>query len=313
MQKTYLGTVNIGGSEAFTKFTKNLCKTLKAESNDISVVEMIKLSERVDKVDETSKIVRQDKTRQDKTRQDKTIVVGCLDGAYESVNRVYASDGVSPTINTYGGGNREAKILEVMKINKDDSFTTIDGGGTQQIKIVETKQLGHLEKGTGKHQSNIVYDINGTSPCICAGMGVKQQPTMIVEEEKLCCAMRGRNPDNPSDRSAGIPTEQRLELQEDNICNCLTSVQKDSLVLEIKSRIDEKYHPFIYEIDGEYYLIRIRKLTPIETWRLMDFSDEDFEKAQAVNSNTQLYKQSGNSIVKAVLMAIFKKLIESED
>ena len=54
---------------------------------------------------------------------------------------------------------------------------------------------------------------------------------------------------------------------------------------------------------------RIRKLTPRECWRLMDFSDEDFEKAEDVNSNTQLYKQAGNSIVKNVLIAIFGQMI----
>lgn len=54
---------------------------------------------------------------------------------------------------------------------------------------------------------------------------------------------------------------------------------------------------------------RIRKLTPKECWRLMDFTDEDFYKAESVNSNTQLYKQAGNSIVKAVLMAIFKQIL----
>lgn len=54
---------------------------------------------------------------------------------------------------------------------------------------------------------------------------------------------------------------------------------------------------------------RIRKLTPKECWRLMGFSDEDFAKAEKVNSNTQLYKQAGNSIVVDVLMAIFKELL----
>lgn len=52
----------------------------------------------------------------------------------------------------------------------------------------------------------------------------------------------------------------------------------------------------------------IRKLTPKECFRLMNFSDEDFEKAKAVNSNSQLYKQAGNSIVRAVLIAIFSQL-----
>src|SRR5699024_1494520 len=53
---------------------------------------------------------------------------------------------------------------------------------------------------------------------------------------------------------------------------------------------------------------RIRKLTPLECWRLMDVTDEDFYKAQAVNSNSQLYKQAGNSIVVAVLEAIFRNM-----
>lgn len=67
---------------------------------------------------------------------------------------------------------------------------------------------------------------------------------------------------------------------------------------------------WVWEIDGNKYLIRIRKLTPRECWRLMDFSDEDFDKAQSVNSNTQLYKQAGNSIVKNIMCEVFKQLIE---
>jgi DNA (cytosine-5)-methyltransferase 1 len=54
--------------------------------------------------------------------------------------------------------------------------------------------------------------------------------------------------------------------------------------------------------------LRIRKLTPRECWRLMGFDDEDFLKAEKVCSNSQLYKQAGNSIVVNVLMAIFKEL-----
>ncbi len=54
--------------------------------------------------------------------------------------------------------------------------------------------------------------------------------------------------------------------------------------------------------------LRIRKLTPKECWRLMGFSDDVFEKAEKVNSNAQLYKQAGNSIVVDVLYKIFKNL-----
>lgn len=54
---------------------------------------------------------------------------------------------------------------------------------------------------------------------------------------------------------------------------------------------------------------RIRKLTPLECWRLMGFDDEDFRKAEAVNSNSQLYKQAGNSIVVNVLERILRNLL----
>jgi site-specific DNA-cytosine methylase len=56
--------------------------------------------------------------------------------------------------------------------------------------------------------------------------------------------------------------------------------------------------------------LRIRKLTPLETWRLMGFDDSDFHKAELVNSNTQLYKQAGNSIVVDVLEYILKQLFK---
>lgn len=70
--------------------------------------------------------------------------------------------------------------------------------------------------------------------------------------------------------------------------------------------------------EGEGTLIRkedlaIRKLTPQECWRLMDFTDEGFKKAQAVNSNTQLYKQAGNAIVTNCLVALFGQMIPGHE
>lgn len=57
--------------------------------------------------------------------------------------------------------------------------------------------------------------------------------------------------------------------------------------------------------------MRIRKITPKECWRLQGFDDIDFEKAEAVNSNTQLYKQAGNSICVPVIEHIYKELMVS--
>jgi len=69
----------------------------------------------------------------------------------------------------------------------------------------------------------------------------------------------------------------------------------------------------ITSINTDYMVgngIRIRKLTPRETWRLMGFDDEDFDKAAEVCSDTRLYSQAGNSIVVNVLEAIFRQMLK---
>lgn len=186
------------------------------------------------------------------------------------------------------------------------------------VMEMEERRLGNIYGFDGGNYAGNVYDDKALSPTIRTYQGGNQQP-MIV-------AMRGRNPDNPSDRTAGSPTEQRLEPNSQGICNTLTSVQKDKMVLEnvcINDRGFSEKQPQISigtaptlrtETQGNLPKIvenqyRIRKLTPLECWRLMGFSDEDFRKAEEVNSNTQLYKQAGNSIVKDVLMAIFSQMM----
>lgn len=150
-------------------------------------------------------------------------------------------------------------------------------------------------------------------------------------QNKYIVAMRGRNPDRPTDRTAGLPTEQRLEMNKEGLVNTLTTVQKDNLLLEKKiqkvgqiSNGGSQYGTAISEnglcstlaagthgyanncIKNNY---RIRKLTPRECWRLMGYTDKDFEKAKAAGiSNSQLYKEAGNAIVKQVLMAIFSQM-----
>lgn len=74
---------------------------------------------------------------------------------------------------------------------------------------------------------------------------------------------------------------------------------------ELSQCLTEPHHNSQRLFDG----LRIRKLTPKECWRLMGFSDEDFDEAAKLNSDTQLYKQAGNSIVVNVLEAIFINLL----
>lgn len=92
-------------------------------------------------------------------------------------------------------------------------------------------------------------------------------------------------------------------------CPAIQANEKEVLYMEDEKIIQNKdeIHKVGVEIDGKIY--RIRKLTERECWRLMSFSDEDFDKAANVNSRTQLYKQAGNSIVVNVLMAIFGQMI----
>lgn len=104
-------------------------------------------------------------------------------------------------------------------------------------------------------------------------------------------------------------TRRGRTVENGKICPALTTENIPS-VIELG---DERFYNFLYEIDGEIYLIRIRKLIPLECWRLMGFSDEDFHKAEKTNSSTQLYKQAGNSIVKNCLIAIFGQMWEGKE
>lgn len=73
--------------------------------------------------------------------------------------------------------------------------------------------------------------VNGISSAITSNYGHRECDTYLAEP--VVCAYRGRNPDNPGDRRSGIPTTQRLELG-GCIANCVTTVEKDSLLAEPK-------------------------------------------------------------------------------
>jgi DNA (cytosine-5)-methyltransferase 1 len=88
------------------------------------------------------------------------------------------------------------------------------------------------------------------------------------------------------------------------------NIRKDDLSSTITTRVNDSNNTFIATLEeNSDFNLRIRKLTPKECWRLMGFDDTDFEKAEKLNSATQLYKQAGNSIVVNVLESIFKNLL----
>lgn len=210
-------------------------------------------------------------------------------------------------MSTMQGGNQEPKILEEQipcKLNKmpEGHLDSLDNAKICDIDTPTASTVtARYYKGIGAHKDNM----------------------RIV-------AMRGRNPDNPSDRTTGSPTEQRLEVNTQGTSNCLTSVQKDNLLLEnniqkvgqissngsqcgtvisdngISANLVAGTHGYANSHIATKY--RIRKLTPRECGRLMGVSDEDIDKMEAVNSNMQLYKQFGNSIVVDVMCAMFRNL-----
>ena len=212
------------------------------------------------------------------------------------------------------------------------SLVATDYKQPKQILESTIKQVGNIDLGNNE-SNNRVYSPDGLSPTLNTMQGDHRQPKII---EPVICASRGRNPNNPSSRKAGEHTEQRLEVNTSGCSNTLTTVQKDNYVIEPKlvGGIGEKNfgkqyrqgnrvydsnaiamcltaHP-VGNAGGNSYLystndFRIRKLTPRECWRLMGFKDKYFDGVQGV-SNTQLYKQAGNSIVVDVLRAIFREL-----
>ena len=146
------------------------------------------------------------------------------------------------------------------------------------------------------------------------------------------CAVRGRD-----------DGRQHLEVRDDGVMNTVTSVNKDSLVQELK--VLNKDQPQGYRIydsqnggvsctlqgeagglgakTGLYAVeddmdksvelpdgrkVRIRKLTPRECFRLQGFPDEYFDRAASVNSDSQLYKQAGNAVTVNVVYEIARRL-----
>ena len=240
-------------------------------------------------------------------------IFGFTGGNY--AGNVYSKDHLSPTLNTMQGGYKQPMIVEA-----------------NSIRMVRTEQGKALRKQYENHE--IHHGFNEHREPELRKDGVTNTLSTVQKDNYICVAMRGRNPTNPSDRTPGIETEQRLEPNTHGTCNTLTSVQKDNLVMESINKVGQissdnsQYGTVLSEnglcstlqagthgyanncIQTQY---RIRKLTPRECWRLMDFTDEDFEKAAQVNSNTQLYKQAGNSIIRNVLVAILGQLIEGKE
>lgn len=130
------------------------------------------------------------------------------------------------------------------------------------------------------HQAGSIYDKEGLSPTLSTMNGGNRQPLIDESYAKKINVLGNYMPSGH---------------------NASRIVDSNGIAPTVKEN-----HGTVTETNVN---LRIRKLTPKECWRLMGFSDEDFDNAKATGlSNTQLYKQAGNSIVVPVLEKIFRNL-----
>ena len=185
------------------------------------------------------------------------------------------------------------------------------GFGNQRSNAVI--QIGNIVDTTNcswdNPQRGRIYSSDGISPTLNTMQGGGLEPKIVIEQD-----LKMFNPYNKSEIKNVAPTQTT---------GCGSTTTSSSVCIVQLARGNNKggckqIAPTITSSSYEHnnFLaesLRVRKLTPKECWRLMGFDDEDFEKAKASGvSNSQLYKQAGNSIVVNVLEDIFVNFMEWE-
>lgn len=192
------------------------------------------------------------------------------------------------------------------------------------VKCVQVGQIYGTEREPNP-QAGRIYDSQGLSPTVDSCSGGNRMPKIIVrepnkkgyDEATIGDTINIEQPNSKTRRGrVGHGVAQTIM----TACHQVV-VEAERTPLKFLGRNGKK-------TDGDYAFcvdtsntggvketysdgsLRIRKLTPKECWRLMAFDDSDFEKAEKVNSNSQLYRQAGNSIVVDVLCAIFENMRE---
>lgn len=189
----------------------------------------------------------------------------------------------------------EQRCDEGLRFFKDDvvgTLRTIDACGDKRVIEPELTQIGTID-GNGHEIRRRVYDADGISPTLCGvGSGGNTEPKVLVKDDDV----------NPI-RIGNIYGEQFGTGYAGNVWD------QDSVSPTIMTAQGGNRQPLVVD-DVKW---RIRKLTPLECWRLMGFSDEDCNRASKYVSDSALYKQAGNSIVTFCLVAIFYSLLFNDN
>ena len=212
---------------------------------------------------------------------------------------VWDDSHISPTLTTMQGGGRQPHVLcgidksynkpelieyaNCIAAREDRGISNRKSEGTAVLKIGNINPSGNGMNGS-------VYSENGLSPTLTTnkGEGNKVAIKQATKQGYIECEIGG-----VADLSYPDSKTRRGRVQDDgNISPTITATETG--ICKIESPI------------------RIRKLTPKECFRLMGFSDKDFDAAHKVGvSNSQLYKQAGNSIVVDVLYYIYVELYKA--
>lgn len=176
-----------------------------------------------------------------------------------------------------------SRLKDYLETNVDEKYYLSD------------KTLGKISKWNSQQNpvENAKTKDDDYVQCITAKSNTSTNASMLLLLEPMICASRGRNPQNPKSRESGLETVQMIEVNESGLSNTLTTVQKDNMVVEPT--------------------LRIRKLTPRETGRLMGMLDDEIDKQLEVVSNSQAYKQHGNGIVVDVFAYLLSTMIKTEE
>lgn len=189
---------------------------------------------------------------------------------------VFDSNGISPTLTTNKGEGTKIAIpvLTPDRANKRQNGRRFKTDGEPMFTLTGQDRHGIVIAGNlaGSHEQNgRIYDVNGISPTLNTMQGGDRQPKIIQRQHGY----------NRGGEHCIAPTLTSNSYHENN-------------VLKLNNAWDQSF--------------RIRKLTPRECWRLQGFPDWAFDKAQEVNSNSQLYKQAGNSVTVTVIKEIARYL-----
>ena len=160
---------------------------------------------------------------------------------------------------------------------------TLTATDYKEPKQVAIKQFGILQPNF--NQCGVVYETDGIAPTIRAYQGGGLEPKIRVKEAT-------------SKGYAEAEIGDSVNLSHPN-----SKTRRGRVGKQIANTLLTGESQGVIEPD-----FRIRKLTPRECWRLQGFPDWAFDKAQEVNSNSQLYKQAGNSVTVNVIAAIAKEL-----